>query len=160
MSTSRRLFGSFVVVVIVAGALGAAWWRINAAGGSDGETAEIDDGNRPEVSATGTFSTNVAIPVSGGEAVRDTLVISVSAAAQAAAEREAPLAARVSGRITQLYVHENQIVRAGAVLALIDSTEYQLSVASAAAQLAQGIIRLVAGYWWQQQYVRCCALMR
>jgi hypothetical protein len=87
MSTSRRLIGSFVVVVIVAGALGAAWWRINAAGSSDGETAEIDDGNRPEVSATGTFATNVAIPVSGGEAVRDTLVISVSAAAQAAAER-------------------------------------------------------------------------
>jgi membrane fusion protein (multidrug efflux system) len=137
MSTSRRLIGSFVVVVIVAGALGAAWWRINAAGSSDGETAEIDDGNRPEVSATGTFATNVAIPVSGGEAVRDTLVISVSAAAQAAAEREAPLAARVSGRIVRLYVHENQIVQAGAVLALIDSTEFQLSVASAAAQLAQ-----------------------
>jgi RND family efflux transporter MFP subunit len=34
-------------------------------------------------------------------------------------------------------VHENQIVQAGAVLALIDSTEFQLSVASAAAQLAQ-----------------------
>jgi RND family efflux transporter MFP subunit len=89
------------------------------------------------VSATGTFSTSVAIPVSGGEAVRDTLVISVSAAAQAAAEREAPLAARVAGRIVRLYVHENQVVQAGALLAAIDSTEYQLNVADATARLAQ-----------------------
>ena len=137
MSTSRRLIGSFFVVVIIVGALGAAWWRINAAGSSNGDNPEVDDGNRPEVSATGTFSTNVAIPVSGGEAVRGTLVISVSAAAQAAAEREAPLSARVAGRITQLYVHENQVVRAGAVLAEIDSTEYQLSVADANANLAR-----------------------
>ena len=91
MSFSRRLIGSLFVVVIIAGALGAAWWRINSAGSSDGDSPEVDDGNRPEVSATGTFATNVAIPVSGSEAVRDTLVISVSAAAQAAAEREAPL---------------------------------------------------------------------
>lgn len=136
MSTSRRLIGSLFVVVIIAGALGAAWWRINSAGSSGGDSPEIDDGNRPEVSATGTFATNVAIPVSGGEAVRDTLVISVSAAAQAAAEREAPLSARVAGRITRLYVHENQVVRAGAVLAAIDSTDSQLSVADASARLA------------------------
>jgi HlyD family secretion protein len=137
MSTARRLIVSSFVVTIIAGALGAAWWRINSTGASDGESPEIDDGNRPEVSATGTFSTNVAIPVSGSEALRDTLVISVSAAAQAAAEREATLAARVSGRITNLYVYENQVVRAGAVLAVIDSTEYQLNVADAAARLAQ-----------------------
>ena len=136
MSTSRRLIGSFFVVFLIAGALGAAWWRINKAGSSGGASVEVDDGNRPAVSATGTFSTNVAIPVSGSEVVRDTLVISVSAAAQAAAEREAPLSARVSGHITRLYVHENQVVRAGAVLAVIDSTEYQLSVADATARLA------------------------
>ena len=88
------------------------------------------------MSATGTFATDVAIPVSGSEAVRDTLVISVSAAAQAAAEREAPLSARVAGRITRLYVHENQVVRAGAVLAAIDSTDSQLSVADATARLS------------------------
>jgi len=137
MSFSRRLIGSLFVVVIIAGALGAAWWRINSAGSSDGDSPEVDDGNRPEVSATGTFATNVAIPVSGSEAVRDTLVISVSAAAQAAAEREAPLSARVAGRITRLYVHENQVVRAGAVLAVIDSTDTQLSVADASANLAR-----------------------
>jgi HlyD family secretion protein len=137
MSRSRGLIVSFFAFIIVAGALGAAWWRINGEGRSDAEGVEIDDGNRPEVSATGTFSTSVAIPVSGGEAIRDMLVISVSAAAQAAAEREAPLAARVTGRIVRLYVHENQVVRAGALLAVIDSTEYQLSVADAAARLAQ-----------------------
>ena len=137
MSISRGLIGWFFVFIVVAGALGAAWWRISGEGDSDTEGAEIDDGNRPEVSATGTFSTSVAIPVSGGAAVLDTLVISVSAAAQAAAEREAPLTARVAGRIVRLYVHENQVVRAGALLAAIDSTEFELSVASAAAQLAQ-----------------------
>lgn len=137
MSTSRRLISSFVVIIIVAASLGGVWWRINRAGGSGGDAAEIDDGTRPEVSATGAFSTSLAIPVGGGAAVRDTLVISVSAAAQAAAEREAPLAARVAGRIMRLYVHENQVVRAGALLAVIDSTEYQLNVADAAARLAQ-----------------------
>ena len=137
MSNSRRLIGSFIVFIVIAGIVGGAWWRISKAGGSDGETAEIDDGDRPEVSATGTFSTSVAIPVSGAEAIRNTLVISVSAAAQAAPEREAPLAARVSGRITRLYVHENQAVEAGALLAVIDSTEYQLNVADATARLAQ-----------------------
>jgi RND family efflux transporter MFP subunit len=34
-------------------------------------------------------------------------------------------------------VHENQVVRAGALLAAIDSTEYELNVANAEAQLAQ-----------------------
>ena len=137
MSTSRGLIGSFFVFIIVAGALGAAWWRISGESDSDSGDVEIDDGNRPEVSATGTFSTSVAIPVSGGAAIRDTLVISVSAAAQAAAEREAPLAARVTGRIMRIYVYENQVVRGGAVLAAIDSTEYELGVADAAARLAQ-----------------------
>jgi RND family efflux transporter MFP subunit len=137
MSISRGLIGWFFVIIVVAGALGAAWWRISGDGGSNAEGAEIDDGDRPEVSASGTFSTSVAIPVSGGAAVRDTLVISVSAAAQAAAEREAPLTARVAGRIVRLYVHENQVVRTGALLAAIDSTEYELTVANAEAQLAQ-----------------------
>ena len=63
MSISRGLLGWFFVFIVVAGALGAAWWRISGEGDSAAEGAEIDDGNRPEVSATGTFSTSVAIPV-------------------------------------------------------------------------------------------------
>jgi len=137
MSVSRRLIGFFVVFIIFAASAGGIWWRINASGESDGDNAELDDGTRPEVSASGTFSTTVAIPVSGGAARRDTLVISVSAAAQAAAVREAPLNARVAGRIVRLLVHENQVVGAGALLAIIDSAEYKLNVDDAAARLAQ-----------------------
>ena len=137
MSTSRRLIGSFVVIILVAVSLAGAWWRINSAGGSDREGVEIDSGDRPELSATSAFSTDVAIPVSGRTAVMDTLVISVSAAAQAAAERLAPLSARVAGRVIRVHVHENQTVEAGALLVEIDSAEYRLNVADAAARLAQ-----------------------
>ncbi len=137
MSISRRLIGFLAVVAAVVAVSGVTWWRINAAGDSNGDVGQVDDGNRPEVSATGTFATGVAIPVSGGAVVRDTLVVSVSAAAQSAAEREAPLNARVAGRIVRLYVHENEVVQAGALLAVIDSAEYQLNVADAAARLAQ-----------------------
>ena len=136
MSTKRRVIGTLFVIIIIGAIVGGAWWRISGAGDSNNEDAELDDGNRPEVSATGTFSTTIANPVRGREAVLDTLVISVSAAAQAAAEREAPMAARVQGRITRVFVHENQVVRAGALLAAIDSTDMQLNLADAQARLA------------------------
>ncbi len=133
MKILQTVIAVTVVVVLVAG----GYWRIkrgdNAGGGGDTDAR----GDRPEVSATGTFSTDIGIPVIGVPAVRGTLVISVSAAAQAAAEREAPLESRVNGRVVRLHVRENQAVGGGRLLIEIDPMEYELNVADAEAGLAQ-----------------------
>ncbi|MDH3457815.1 MAG: efflux RND transporter periplasmic adaptor subunit, partial [Gemmatimonadota bacterium] len=76
-------------------------------------------------------------PVEGQVVVRDTLVISVAAAAQAAAVKEARLLAQVEGRITRVRIKENDPVRRGGWLIEIDSTEYALSVSRSRAQLAK-----------------------
>jgi HlyD family secretion protein len=46
------------------------------------------------------------------------------------------LGAEVTGRVTEIYVEENQVVRRGQVLARLDADELQASVAQAAAQVA------------------------
>lgn len=94
------------------------------------------DSTRPNVSATATFSTDIAIPVEAAPVVRDTLVISVSAGAQAAAERQAKLLAQVAGRIVAVHVRENDPVNSGRLLIEIDTTEYALALARAQASLA------------------------
>jgi RND family efflux transporter MFP subunit len=99
--------------------------------------AAVPEVGGDSVSAAATFSTDVAIPVEGARVRRDTLVLSVSAAAQAAAEREATLLAQVQGPVTRVLVRENQPVAAGQLLLEIDTTEYALNVASAEAQVAQ-----------------------
>jgi RND family efflux transporter MFP subunit len=75
--------------------------------------------------------------VEGARVVRDTLVISVSAAAQAAAERESRILAQVAGQVVQVTVRDNDRVSAGRLLVAIDTTEYALGVARAQASLAR-----------------------
>lgn len=107
-------------------------------GGSEeaagGDTAAPDS---TDVSASETFSTDIAIPVEAAAVVRDTLVISVSAAAQAAAERETRLLAQVEGRVIAVHGRENDPVGTGRLLVEIDSTEYALGLARAEANLAR-----------------------
>jgi membrane fusion protein (multidrug efflux system) len=79
----------------------------------------------------------VAIPVEGGMVVRDTLVVSVSAAAQAVAIKQAALSAQVQGRIVRIHVMENEVVEGGRLLIEIDPTEYDLAVDRANATLAR-----------------------
>jgi len=106
--------------------------------GDEANAAESDSSAAaPDVSASETFSTDIAIPVEAATVVRDTLVISVSAAAQAAAEREAKLLAQVEGRIMAVHARENDPVAGGRVLIEIDTTEYALAVARAEANLAR-----------------------
>lgn len=47
-----------------------------------------------------------------------------------------PVAPSVPGRVTDIYVHENQVVRKGQLLFRLDARDYQASAAAAAAQLA------------------------
>ncbi len=137
MAISRRLIGSAVAIVIVIVLALGAYWRITTAATSDAPADGADDDARPDVAAAGAFATNLAIPVGGATARRDTLVISVSAAAEAAAEKKAVLLARVQGRVTRVYVGENQPVRSGALLLSIDSTEHALAVDRARAALTR-----------------------
>jgi RND family efflux transporter MFP subunit len=124
-------------LVVVAGGTGAYFWLFAGHKPSgDGSTTDSTS-RRPDVSATETFSTDIAIPVEGAKVVRDTLVISVSAAAQAAAERDSRILAQVSGRVVDVTVRDNDRVVAGQLLVAIDTTEYALGLARAQANLAR-----------------------
>jgi len=135
MSTSKFVIGMTVVAIVGAGGYGG-YKRITGSGDSEAAAA-ADDASRPDVSANAAFSTDIGIPVAGAAAVRDTLIISVSAAAQAAAIKQSRLLAQVQGRITRILVKENDRVNGGRVLIEIDPTEYELNLADAEARLAQ-----------------------
>jgi len=106
--------------------------------GDSGKTSGTDSTKPPpDVSAAETFATDIAIPVEAATVVRDTLVVSVSAAAQAAAQSEARLLAQVAGRIVAVHVRENESVGGGELLLEIDTTEYALGLARARAAFAR-----------------------
>jgi RND family efflux transporter MFP subunit len=134
MAFSKAIIGIAVVAVVVVGGYGG-YRRIQGSGDSSDDPAQGDE-DRPEVSATETFSTALGIPVEGAVVVRDTLIVSVSAAAEAAAIRQSRMLAQVQGRVMRIHVRENDRVGGGRVLIEIDSTEYELNLANAEAGLA------------------------
>lgn len=133
----RRILPVAAGTAILLALGGGVWWRLRPA-----ETGAADSsaqGTGPETSANSTFSTDVAIPVEGAPVIRGPLILSVSAAAQAAAARQTRILAQVNGRVDRLRVHENDRVGAGQVLLQVDSTEYALEVARAQAQYQQAL---------------------
>ncbi len=135
MSAARRFFGpslAFAVIVLLGSGI---YLRIR--GNSDEEDGGGDRGDLPEVSATSTFGTDVAIPVGGAEVVRDTLVISVTAAGEAAAWLESKVLSQVEGTAQRIPVQENQFVRSGQLLVVLDTVDLALQVRDAEAGLAQ-----------------------
>ena len=141
MPFPRRLF-SFGVASLVLAVMGAGvYLRIK------GETEEAEvggsDADRPVVESASAFATDVAIPVEGVAAVRDTLLVSVSAAGQAAAYRQATLRAQVEGQVRRVAVRENDRVAPGGLLLEIDPTQYELNVekARAAVTSAEAMFR-------------------
>ncbi|UCG85220.1 MAG: efflux RND transporter periplasmic adaptor subunit [Gemmatimonadota bacterium] len=136
MTISKYLIGVAAVAILGAGGYGG-YKRITGSGDSEGDDATGSDAERPEVSANAAFSTDIGIPVAGAVAVRDTLIVSVSAAAQAAAIKQSRLLAQVQGPITRIHVKENDRVGGGRLLIEIDPTEYELNLADAEAGLAQ-----------------------
>ena len=131
----RKFLGPsiFIAVLLLLGS--GVYLRIRGSGAESDEGASSSDNSRPEVSATDRFRTNVAIPVSGGEVIKDTLVISVTAAGQAVAWRESKILALVEGRIARLPVHESQRVVTGQTLLVLDTAQLALQVAEARARL-------------------------
>jgi RND family efflux transporter MFP subunit len=133
----RRSVLTLGFFVVFAGAAAGVYWQLR---GTETANAADDTPALPEgetvASSSSTFATNVAIPVEGMQVVQDTLVISVSAAAQAAAQKQANVRTQVGGPVTAVRVRENQVVRAGAVLVMVDTTEYALGVDDARARVA------------------------
>ena len=134
MSAARRFFGpslAFAVIVLMGSGI---YLRIR--GNTDDADGE-DRGDLPQVSATSTFGTDVAIPVGGVAVVRDTLVVSVTAAGEAAARLESKVLSRVEGTAQRIPVQENQFVRSGQLLVALDTVDLALQVRDAEAGLAQ-----------------------
>lgn len=136
MSLRRMLTASGILVLALAVSAGV-YGRIRAdSRGAAGEDA-APAGARPRTSASAAFGTDVAIPVRGVAAVRDTLVVSVTAAGQAEGWKKAVVVAQVAGRIATLPVRENDPVGPGRLLAGLDAAEYGLAVEEAQAALGQ-----------------------
>lgn len=125
------------LALVVAGSAGI-YGRIRLAqSAGDDEGGGAPHGPRPRTSASGRFSTDVAIPVKGVPAVRGTLVVAVNAAGQAEGWRKTVIVAQVAGRVASLPVRENDAVGSGQLLAGIDAAEYGLAVEEAQANLRQ-----------------------
>lgn len=124
----------FLTGAIVVGLLaGAIWWRINAADAEASEPAAAGDG--VETTASSAFSTDIPIPVEGEAAIRGTLTLTVTAAAEAAPWREAVLPSHRAGQVARVGVRENDRVAAGQEIAAIDPTEYRMELREAQAEL-------------------------
>lgn len=139
MSFSRRTL-SLVTVLLILGTLGAGVaWKLR-----DGEAASGDRSTQGAaegaevlgaVAGANQFSTDVPQPVTGAEALLDTLWIRVTAAGQAEAFRRTTVTAQLEGWVEGVPVRENQQVSRGSLVAVIDSTEYALRMDQARADL-------------------------
>src|SRR5690606_38617208 len=134
MAFPRKLI-RYDVAVLVLAAMGAGiYLRIQEQ--DESESSSSGNGERPVVASADAFSTDMAIPVEGAPVIRDTLVLSVTAAGQAAAYRQATLLAQVEGQVKAVRVRENARVGAGELLLEVDATQFELAVERARAQVA------------------------
>jgi len=136
MSFSQRTLVLATVLLLVGVAGAGIWWRLRP-DDEEGGTAEASEVEAAVPASAGSeFSADLPQPVSGAEAVRDTLWISVDAAGQAEAFRRTVVTAQVEGLVQSIPVGENGRVAAGQTLLQIDTTELALSEAEARAALA------------------------
>jgi HlyD family secretion protein len=136
MGFSRRTLAIASAAIVLCAALGGIYLRLRALQAEDepGAAARTDE-EQAEVESAEAFGTEIAIPVSAAPVVRDTLVMSVSAAGQAQAFARTLLAAEVEGPVTEIYVKEGDFVRQGQVLARIDPERYGFELERARAAL-------------------------
>ena len=127
-------------ILIGAGVVGAFYLKKDDATPESETAAKIDSiarGTADASSAESAFPSDVAVPVEGAPVIKDTMVISVTAAGEAAAWRQAVVSALVTGQVKFLGARENGAVAQGALLAAIDSAQYVLALAQAEASLRQ-----------------------
>jgi membrane fusion protein (multidrug efflux system) len=142
---SKRRLATAALVLTAASVTGVAiYGRIqSASAASGGEGAAQAARPLVQTSASGSFATDVAIPVQGSPARLGELVMSVNAAGQAEAWQKNVLVAQVNGRIVGLRVREGDLVGGGQGVVALDGAEYQLAVeeAQAAVRDAEGKFR-------------------
>jgi membrane fusion protein (multidrug efflux system) len=133
---------TLVVVLTLGAALTGIFLRIRAGDeegtGSSGDAAT--DSVRASVQSTASaqaFATEVALPVEAAVVEHGTFVIWVSAEGRAAPFRTAPLHAEVEGSVVEVPVQEGGFVEAGALLARLDQTLYEIRVRRAQAAVDQ-----------------------
>lgn len=134
MSLSKRVAAGVIVVAVVALLAGGIYLRLRSSPEQGSASTAEAGGAAPEAAAR-EFATDVAIAVEGAMARRDTLVLSVTAAGEAAAWRRVAVTAQVAGRVMELPVRESEPVRDGQMLLQIDTAEYALAVARARSEL-------------------------
>ena len=137
-----RYLVTILVFVVAAAALGGIYLRLkenSEEAPDEAESATVDSARTAAQStaAAAAFATGVAVPVEGAEVQRGTFVLWVNAEGQAAALREAPLLAQVSGPVVDVPVKEGSWVSAGDVIARVDPTEYEISRKEAQGALEQ-----------------------
>ncbi len=133
MLLTKRAVGA-AGAVVVAAALGAGVYaRNNAHSAAEDAALGAPEAAAGPTSAASAFGIDVAIPVQGVAAVRDTLVLSVSASGEAAAWQRATVVAEVGGRVTEVPVREAGRVAGGEVVAVLDTLDRALAVAEAEA---------------------------
>ncbi len=132
---ARRFIGPSIAFAVILMLGSGIYLKIRGSSESDGDSSE-SSGDLPETSVPATFRTDIAIPVAGAAVVRDTLIISVTAAGEAAAWLESRVLAQVEGQVQRLTVRENQPVRRGGLLVALDTTDLALDLQDARAQFA------------------------
>jgi len=140
MRFSRRTLSLVTVLLVLGGLAAGVVWKLRS--GPEATTGGVALGGGSEagdilatVGGAQQFSTDVPQPVTGAVAVRDTLWIRVTAAGQAEAFRRTTITSQLEGWVMTVPVRENQSIARGALLTLVDSTEYALRVAQARADL-------------------------
>lgn len=133
MRLSRRIVFPATALAVVAAGAAAFYVRSGSAADGGGE----DGGGAGITAPASAFATDVAIAVEGAEAVREDLVLSVTASGQAEAWRRTRLTAEVAGRVAAVPVRESDRVGAGAVVVALDPVDYELALQEAEARKAR-----------------------
>jgi membrane fusion protein, multidrug efflux system len=141
MKLSKRLILATAAVIVLAASLAGAYLRINAQKQTGGGTRAASSGDLPDVASADQFATDLAVVVEGAPVLFDTLVLSVTAAGEAASSRQTRVRAQVSGHVHTVRVAENRAVGGGALLMEIDPTEYELALEEARARLREAEAR-------------------
>lgn len=136
MALPKTILAAAVVLVVVALLAGGVYWRLRSpAQGAPGVASRTAEDAATVESAAREFATDVAIPAEGAVVRRDTLILSVTAAGQAAAWRRTTVSAQVAGRVLELPVREDDAVGEGQTLVRLDTAEYGLAAARARSEL-------------------------
>jgi RND family efflux transporter MFP subunit len=135
MTAARRIFGpalAFAVILLLGSGI---YLRIRGSDESDAGTSSAEAEDLPEVSAAANFNTGVDVPVAGVPVVLDTLVVSVTAAGEAAASLQSKVVALTEGTILSLPVREAGVVNTGTTLMAIDTVDLALTLRESKADL-------------------------